>query len=162
SAGALALFVLVLGVLVSWWQAIRATRAMANEAKQKAAAQQELYNSLLAQAHATRLARQVGYRDRVFPLLERAKGLDIPGKNLTDLRCEAAACLGDFVGLSPTTFTNFPASVAASGFGTQVVNLSCLDGSGHLAAFSLADGTILLYETQSGKEVARLSISGGS
>src|SRR3974390_42557 len=62
SAAASVVLVLVLGVLVSAWQAIRATRATANEAKQKTAAQQDLYNSLLSQADATRLTRQVGYR----------------------------------------------------------------------------------------------------
>jgi WD40 repeat protein len=110
----------------------------------------------LAQAHATRLTRQVGYRDRVFDLLQRAKALDIPGKNLTDLRCEAAACLGDFVGLAPTTLISFPTNSAPADR-TQVLTLSCLDGVGHLAAFALVDGTILLCDIHSGKQVARLS-----
>ena len=160
-AGALVLLVLVLGVLVSTWQAIRASRATSNEAKQKAAAQQELYNSLLAQAHATRLMRQVGYRDRVFDLLQRAKALDIAGKNPTDLRREAAACLGDFVGLVPTTLINFPTNSAPADR-TQFLTLSCLDGSGRLAAFSLVDQTILLCDIHSGKQVARLSDANGS
>jgi WD40 repeat protein len=161
SAAALVVLVLVLGILVSAWQAIRATQAMAREARQRAVAQQELYNSLLAQAHVTRLMRQVGYRDRVFALLEHANALKIPGKNLTDLRCEAAACLGDFVGLTPTTFTNFPVGMEPSDR-TQLVSLASLDAAAKLAAFALRGGTILLCDMTSGKEVTRLSCRDGA
>ena len=125
AAAAAIMLLLSAGVAVSTWQAVRATsaereqgalrisaqRAEANESRQKVAAQQFLYKSLLGEARATRLARRVGYRQRVIALLEQAKALDVPEKNLADLRQAAVACLGDFVGLTPVTFTNFSTNI---------------------------------------------------
>jgi WD40 repeat protein len=155
AATAAIILVLFSGVLVSTWQAMRATHAQrealaaqANEAKEKAAAQQELYDSLVGQARATRLARQPGYRNHVFELLEKAKALDVPQQSPADLRDEAVACLGEFVGLTPATFTNFPA---------PLLGPACLAPSGELAAFALSDGTIQLLQMPSGKAVARLA-----
>jgi serine/threonine protein kinase/WD40 repeat protein len=156
---------LALGVVVSTFEAVQARRAgeraaagqrlaeqeRANEAKQKAAAQRFLYQSLVGEAHATRLARKVGYRDRVFELLKQAKALDVSEKDLADLRREAIACLGDFVGLTPVTLTNFSTNITHA----------CLDPSGSLAAFGLMDGTIQLREMPSGKELPGLSITNG-
>jgi serine/threonine protein kinase/WD40 repeat protein len=153
--------VLAVGVIVSTWQAVRASsaereqnrlriaaqEAEASESKQKAVAQQGLYNSLLGQARATRLARQLGYRDRVFALVEQAKALDVPQKSLADLRNEATACVGDFVGLTPAMFTNFSTNIETA----------WLAPSGKRAAFSLNDGAIQLLEMPSGKEVARFA-----
>src|SRR5206468_1724002 len=84
----------------------------------------------------------------VFKLLKQARDLNVPNKDLSDLRREAVACLGDFVGLAPTTFTNFPSKpdITWIGFGP----------AGDLATFALANGTILLLEMPSGKEVTRL------
>ncbi|HEY3855288.1 MAG TPA: WD40 repeat domain-containing protein [Verrucomicrobiae bacterium] len=115
------------------------------ESKAKAAAQQSLYASLLGQARAIRLARHPGYRQEVFPLIEEAKALDVPEKNLDDLRRETVACLGDFVGLTPAIFTNFPTTLSAA----------ILDPSGKLALFCLNDGTQSLREVSSDKEIAR-------
>ncbi len=130
------------------------SRLRAEEAKEKTAAQQALYDSLLGQARAMRLARRVGYRDRVFALLEQAKALDVPRKSLVDLRHEAMACLGDFIGLTPPTFTNFPSTLMPSG---SAVGSACLDPSGRLGAFALDDGTIRLRGMPSGREIARLT-----
>jgi serine/threonine protein kinase/WD40 repeat protein len=164
---------LLMGIAVSTWQAVRATqarreavtaqqeqtrlrvaaqKAQEEETKQKAMAEQELYDSLVGQARANRLARRLGYRDGVFALLEQAKALDVPKKSLSDIRNEAVVCLGDFVGLTPTTFTNFPTNLAGT---------ACLDPSGKLAAFALSDGTIELRAIPLGKEVARLAGTNG-
>src|SRR5262249_11844380 len=59
------------------------------------------YHSLVGEAAATRQARQVGYRERVFDLLRQAGGLDTPDRDPAALRHEAARSLGDFVALSP-------------------------------------------------------------
>jgi WD40 repeat protein len=164
AATAAIIVVLTVGVLMSTWQAVRATNAkreqsrlriaaqeaQGNESKQKAAAQQGLYNSLLGQARATRLARQLGYRDRVFDLLEQAKALDVPQKNLADLRNEATACLGDFVGLTLATFTNFSTNIETA----------WLAPSGKRTAFILNDGTIQLLDMPSGKEAAHFARPG--
>jgi serine/threonine protein kinase/WD40 repeat protein len=138
---------LSIGALVSTLQAVRATRAEADQAKQKLAAQQFLYNSLVAEARATRQARRVGYRDQVFTRLRQAKALDVPEKNLAELRREAEACLGDFVGLTPLTLTNFSTNIVSG----------CLAPSGRLAALALGDHTIHLHRLPSGNEIARLT-----
>jgi serine/threonine protein kinase/WD40 repeat protein len=158
---------LLVGISASVWQAVRATRAEhqekwlrvaaqqaeADQAKEKAAAQQSLYNSLVDAARATRLARRVGYREEVFKLLQQARVLQVPQKNLADLRREAVACLGDFVGLSPTTFTDFTTD-------REIVKAE-LSSSGRQAAFEWGDGRIQLRELPSGREIARLSGTNG-
>src|SRR4029077_6420424 len=70
---------------------------------------------------------------------------------LADLRLEAVACLGDFVGLTPTTFTDFPPSAK--------IDWARMDSSGRLAAFATSDGRIHLRELASGKEVALFSVT---
>ena len=85
-------------------------RKAAQEAKQQA--QDNLYNDLVREARATRTARSVGYRDEVFRALLQARDLNVPQKDLTKLRREATACLGDFVGLIPTMLGEFATSPA--------------------------------------------------
>jgi len=164
---ATAAFILILatGVVISTWQAARARAAEAeqsrlriaaqkaqeSEARQTAAAQQGLYKSLVAQALPLRLVRRIGYREEVFKLLQQARDLEVPGKNLADLRHEAAACLGDFAGLTPATFTDFPTK--------HKIDWARMDASGRLAAFATSDGRIHLRELPSGKEVALFSIT---
>src|SRR5262249_1208654 len=77
---------LAIGAVVSAVQAIHARRAEEEQAKQKATAQRFLYDSLVREARATRQARHVGYRDKVFALLKQAKALEIPEKDLTEAR----------------------------------------------------------------------------
>ena len=107
SAGAVAL-ALVLGMVVSSWQMLVARQARHGEAEQRELAQgaekqaaanaQEatarLFDSLVGQARATRIARQVGYREEVFDLLRKARDLRVAEKGLAELRREAAACMG--------------------------------------------------------------------
>jgi serine/threonine protein kinase/WD40 repeat protein len=164
AAGAVAA-TLLFGIVISVWQAARAREAEAeqshlrvaaqdaqiSEARQKTAAEQALYNSLVAQALPLRLVRRIGYRGEVFNLLQQARDLQVPGKNLADLRREAVACLGDFVGLTPTTFTDFPSNAK--------IDWARMDPSGRLAAFATNDGKIHLRELTSGKEVALLSVA---
>ncbi len=61
-----------------------------------------LYRSLTGEARAIREARGSGYRALAWKRLEQALRLETPEKDLTELRREAGACLGDFVGLEPT------------------------------------------------------------
>jgi eukaryotic-like serine/threonine-protein kinase len=136
-----AVFVFLLGFAGVTWQAQRASKA-------RDLAQGRLYESLVREAHATRTARRVGYRDEVFTLLQQARALDVPQKDFTELRREAVACLGDFVGFTPITISDFPSNT--------VVGDVHLDPSGRLAAFGLKDGPILLRQIPSGTEIARL------
>jgi serine/threonine protein kinase/WD40 repeat protein/tetratricopeptide (TPR) repeat protein len=123
-----------------------ARKARRGEAQAREGAEQSLYGSLVDQAHSTRVARRVGYRERVFNLLQQANGLRVPQKDVAVLSREAVACLGDFVGLTPTTFTNFPSEFW----------LTRLGPTGRLAAFALMDGSILLRQLPSGTELPRL------
>ncbi|MGA2246666.1 MAG: hypothetical protein ABSH48_16865 [Verrucomicrobiota bacterium] len=125
-----------------------AESAREGEANERTKAEQRLYDSLLDQARATRLVHHVGYRDRVFAMLKEAQALDVPQKDPTDLRREALACLGDFVGLTPAVFTDFPTNTS--------IRLTRVDPTGHLATFPLWDDTIILRQLPSGAEVAQL------
>jgi hypothetical protein len=158
AAGAAVVVALAFGAVVSTLEAVRAHRAelraeqaLAGEVKHKRVAEQRLYDSLLAQARATRLDRRVGFRERAFALLQQAGALDLALNKLADLRREAVACLGDFVGLTPLSFTNFPAEITTSR----------LSPSGELAAFGLTDGTVQLREMPAGREVARFPTTNG-
>jgi serine/threonine protein kinase/WD40 repeat protein len=165
---------LSVGVAVSTWQAIRARRAEsaethlrtsaqqaeAEQAKQKTAAQQSLYKYLLGEARATRTARRTGYRNQVFALLKQANALDVPERKPAELRSEAVACMGDFVGLQPAVLPGFLTNIYIYG--------ACLAPSGKLAAFVMATyrikpdeelGPLELRELPSGAEVARFDVA---
>src|SRR6516164_5296701 len=97
--------------LVSTWQAIRATLAEARAQADRQKAVTNLYHARVEEAAARRRARDMGYRAKVFDLLQQAIKLDTPDKDIDRLRDEAVACLGDFVGLEPITWDNFPAGI---------------------------------------------------
>jgi WD40 repeat protein len=152
---------LVLGMVLSLWQAVRATRAereqsglrqqalsaQASEARQKDEARQLLFKALLDEADAIHAARRIGYRDEVFGLLQQAASLTLPQKNAAELRWQAAACLGDFVGATPITLTDFPTNTS--------IEMACLEPTGQSAAFALKDGTVMLRQFPSGMVKAR-------
>jgi eukaryotic-like serine/threonine-protein kinase len=59
------------------------------------------YHALVGEARALRLARLPGYRAASWSRIENAFAIDTPDKSFDDLRQEAAACLGDFMGNQP-------------------------------------------------------------
>jgi serine/threonine protein kinase/WD40 repeat protein len=154
--------VCLLAAAISSWQALRAWRAeqhqadlrqqaenaQNNEATQRGLAEQRLYDSLVGEAHATRLARRVGYRSVAFKLLQQAQALDVPRKDLTQLRREAAACLGDFMGMSSR-------SLARSARTTQRLDMSVSPDS-RMLALPEEDGRIRLFELPSGAPIGTL------
>jgi hypothetical protein len=128
TAGAFVLL-LAAAALASTWQAIRATLAETNARQALALAQRSetkarqaqevaqrerqqavtnLYHARVEEAAALRRARGMGYRAKVFGLLQQALELDTPDKDIDRLCDEAVACLGDFVGLEPITLKDFP------------------------------------------------------
>ena len=132
TAAGTAALVLMLGGLATTWQAMRATQAKREQTR--------LWFTIAGgpgPRHAAGPA--VGYRDRVFALLEQARALEVPQKKLAELRQEAVACLGNFVGLAPATFADFPTNIESA----------CLAPSGKLAAFGLSDGTIQVRDMPS-------------
>src|SRR5262249_46219982 len=106
-----------------------------------------LYTSRIGEARALRLARGNGYRALAWARLEQALRLDTPGRDPFALRQEAAACLGDFVGLGPIAwdFHDPPFLVSLA-----------VHPRGKLAALGFTDGTISLRSLPDGTETARL------
>src|SRR5262249_32760168 len=96
---------------------------------------------------ALRRARAMGYRAQVFNRLQQALQLVTPDKDSARLRQEAVACLGDFVGLEPITWEDFPA---------PVLNIA-LTPDGERMASALGNGTIQLRTVSTGRVVAQLS-----
>jgi eukaryotic-like serine/threonine-protein kinase len=167
TAGAFVLL-LAAATLASTWQAIRATLAektarvaqsLAQGSETKARQAQEvaererqqavtnLYHARVEEAAALRRARGMGYRTRVFSLLQQALKLDTPDKEIDRLRDEAVACMGDFVGLEPITWKDFPVGIR------QIA----LTPDGAQMAIALENGTIQLRDVGTGGVVAELS-----
>ncbi len=115
---------------------------------EKANAEAHLYQALVGEARALRLARAGGYREEVWSRLRQARDLDTPARDLDELRREAAACLGDFVGLEPATWRDMPKEVYAVAL--------ALAPRGDVAALGLTDGSATLRRLADGAEVARL------
>ena len=104
TTAALVSLALVLGTVVSVWQAFRATEAnlatgrelqRTKEAEGKAT--HELFDSLVAQAQANRLSRRIGQRFGTFEILGKAiaiaRQLNLPPERYLEMRIEAIAAL---------------------------------------------------------------------
>ena len=131
-------------------KAAQTERDRAQEAEQKA--QENLYDALVREARATRIARRTGYREEVFKALEQARDLDVPQRDLTKLRVEAIACLGDFIGLKPRQIIELPEDSES-----PEIWWATLHPTDPIAAFALSDGTVLLKDLHSTKDIARFS-----
>jgi WD40 repeat protein/predicted Ser/Thr protein kinase len=119
----------------------RTRKALAKSNQNYINAQQNLYNSKLKAARSLRLARGEGYRKDVWDLLQEANKLkEVRHKNPKELRLEAVACMGDFLGLKPEEIVDFPAPV------TQVEVYPI----GAQVAVGLADGKVKLYANMQG------------
>jgi serine/threonine protein kinase len=103
SVGLVAL-ALVIGTVVSVWQAIQATGArnatrdqlrLTQQAEDSAT--QRLYRALVAQARASRLSRRIGQRFEALEALTEAvkiaRGMSLPRTDFLNLRNETIACL---------------------------------------------------------------------
>jgi serine/threonine protein kinase/WD40 repeat protein len=158
--------ILTLAVIISTQQAYVARKARTAESVERKAAQAErdrakqaeqqaqanLYNSLVREARATRIARRVGYRNDVFKALQQARDLDVPQKNLVELRTEAIACLGDFVGLEPTSLVELSEEP-----NTPEISCAILHPTERIAVFGLSDGTVFIRDLHTLKDIARFN-----
>jgi serine/threonine protein kinase/WD40 repeat protein/Flp pilus assembly protein TadD len=148
--------VLIASVVVSAWLAVWATVAEKTARQAQVAAQAErqqavtnLYHARVGEAAALRRARGMGYRAQVFNRLQQALELDTPDRDISQLRDEAVACLGDFVGLEPITWDNFPARIKKI----------TLTPDGKLMAIALDNGKVQVRNVGTGAVVAELSES---
>src|SRR5262249_51872656 len=64
-------------------------------AQARAGAVADAYRALVGETQALRLARPAGWRDTALGNLRRLAGMDIPQRDLVDLRSEAVACLAE-------------------------------------------------------------------
>ncbi len=103
-----------------------------------------LYNSLVREAEATRLARREGYRSRVWSLLGEARQLETPEVDVDELRREAIQSMGDFVGLAPKVIEGLPAKV-------RVV---AIDRRSRYVAVGLESGLLQFFDPVSGRRLA--------
>ncbi len=110
----------------------RARKAQEVAQAERQQAVSNLYRSLVEEADALRRARGMGYRIDVFDRLQQALRLDTPAKDTARLRDEAVACLGDFVGLKPTIWNDFPEDIRAAG-----IQKIALTRNGELMAIAL-------------------------
>jgi serine/threonine protein kinase len=131
----------------------KAAASAAAEAAERQKAQRTLYHSLVGESRATRTARQVGYRERVFELLREASQLETPDRDFTALRREAAEALGDFVGNPPRML---PRSLPPRG-----PRNAWFDPLTQRLAISQAGGKLRFIDPAEGSEVASLSVPGG-
>jgi WD40 repeat protein len=103
-----------------------------------------LYQSLVGEARALRLARANGFRDEAWRRLAQALSLETPVRDPVALRQEAVAAMGDFVGLPPTTWYRPQGQL-------WVVAAAFEPASGQVAV-GLTDGTIRLRAFPDGTE----------
>jgi serine/threonine protein kinase/WD40 repeat protein len=120
--------------------------ALASERAARREAVGTLYHSLVGEVRALRIAREVGYRGAVLDRLGRANRLDTPERDRAEMRREAVASLGDFVGLEPRTL---------GGFNSTAVGIAVHPRSESIAV-GFGDGTIRLYDRATGAERWRL------
>jgi WD40 repeat protein len=171
AAGAAVLAALVFGLALTLWQYAGKSRAergqvqlreqaeaRAREAaaarttaeQQRELAQARLYESLVREAGSLRKARQIGYREDVFARLRQALPLAPAGHDPVELRREASACFGDWLGLAPV---DLPA-------GKMNPWMAALAPDGSLAAVQQDYRRIVLYGTRDGRELATLATGG--
>lgn len=106
--------------------------------QQRSEAIANLYQSLVREARSLRLARMDGYRSQVQDRLREAQQLAYPKQNNAELRQEAVACLGDFVGLQPVTWDGFAA-------GTEITSVAVNPNATEVAV-GLNNGTVLVRD----------------
>jgi hypothetical protein len=123
-----------------------ADRQRADAQRERGRAENNLYHSLVREAQAIRRLRDNGYRGEVWNRLRQALALDTPDRDATQLRQEAVACLGDFVGLTPTTWTDLS---------QEIPSLEVRPGTRQVA-IGLENGTLVLRHLATGAEIARL------
>jgi serine/threonine protein kinase len=128
-------------MLLSAYQTEANLRLQADEERQSAV--DTLYDSLVGEATTIRRARADGYRVQAWERLKSALQLETSHKEVNKLRQQAVACMGDFVGLEPTDWDDFPADIRTLALHPNGVEL----------ALGLATGTILLRDLFNGKEL---------
>lgn len=109
--------------------------------EQKAAAQKSLYESLLSESRALRLANSRGFRDEVWDRLRRARGL-VPTTS-EELRIEATAVFGASAGLSPISLTAEREEITAFTTEPDSSRVAVAYGHGGISVLDSRNGKLL-------------------
>lgn len=141
-ASAVAVIALVVGV--SYWRVLDERDRFR---VQRETARANLYQSLVGEARAIRLARSAGYQSEAWRRLKLASEVETPERNLLQLRNEAVASLGDFVGQQPVSWPTFGANNYAVAY--------ALVPQSELVAIGLTNGEVTFRKLTTGEEVAR-------
>ena len=144
-AGTMTLAVTVIAMVigVSYWRVLDERDRFR---VQRETARANLYQSLVGEARAIRLARSAGYQAEAWQRLKLASEVETPERNLLQLRNEAAASLGDFVGQQPTKWPAFGESKYAVAY--------ALVPRSDLVAVGLTNGEVTFRKLKTGEEVA--------
>jgi WD40 repeat protein len=137
---AVAMSLLLAVVTVSLAGYIQTSAALGREAQARREAEGHLYHSLIGEARALRIARVDGYRQQVWDRLGRAMRLTTLDRDVSTLRREAAACLGDFVGLEPTVIEGFPATILSLALHSRAEQVAIGLTNGDVHVRRLVDG----------------------
>lgn len=141
-ASAIAVIALVVGV--SYWRVLDERDRFRI---QRETARANLYQSLVGEARAIRLARSAGYQAEAWQRLKLASEVETPERDLLQLRNEAVASLGDFVGQQPVTWPTFGADNYAVAYARVPQS--------ELVAVGLTNGEVSFRKLTTGEEVAR-------
>jgi WD40 repeat protein/serine/threonine protein kinase len=126
---------LLLGVIVALLFALSAREQAADAERSRQEAITSLYHSLVSEARALRLAGETSFRTLAWERLQVARWLQTPERDLEQLRAEAVACLGDFVGLEPQVWNGI-------NFGRAGGQRLALHPDGVQMALGLEDGRV--------------------
>jgi len=155
-AGSLLLLALVAGIVGTTWGMMRAHRAESAALRERDDREEQLWHSLVAQAHANRLSDRPGKRFATLEILERAAAIararGSPPEKLQDLRNGVAAALAlPDLHLRPTA-VRWPENGGAFTFDDTHTLCACTD----------LDGACSVRRTADGAELCRLPATGGS
>jgi eukaryotic-like serine/threonine-protein kinase len=150
SASAVLLLLLVAAVATAGYA--RTAAALGRESAARKEATAALYHSFLSEASTLRTARAEGYRAVAFDRLRRAAALATPDRDLGQIRREAIACLGDFVGLEPLRIQGLERRDAQN---RRTPFISALAPDSRFVAVGFFDGSMEVYDAHNGARVDR-------
>jgi len=146
TAAAVVVAVLLLGILVSLAELVRARRAEREQGRLHRGEQAALYQSRLSENRALRQARLPGWSTLAMQNLQSNVALPFPGRDLVELRSEAVAC---FEGLDAVELARLPSGAAyirSLDFSPNGATLASADDDCKLSLWNVA-GQRLLWET---------------
>jgi WD40 repeat protein/tetratricopeptide (TPR) repeat protein len=121
----------------------KAEQARAEMAKHRDAAVAETYRALFSETQALRLARLPGWRQVTLENLGRLAGMETPRRDLTTLRSEAVACLGEFDAREVMRFLGHRYAVWSLDFSRDGKTLATASEDGTVRLWDVAAGTHL-------------------